>query len=186
MAQKTEKITELTGKSAGTRGGLVEGSWEPLTNLREEIDNLFDEFAPGWTHNPLRQSRHSVAETSRGTVAGWATGVLAIDVVDKQKEVLVRAELPGMDETDIDVRFSDDKLTICGEKTGAHEDGEEVGSYYVSERRYGTFGRIIPVPQGIDADKVEASFSKGVLTVTLPKTRQAQDRSKKIDVKSTN
>ena len=183
MAQKAEKIT---GKGAGTRGGTVEGSLEPLTNLREEIDRLFNEFAPGWTHNPLRQSRQSVAEPSRGAVVGWGTGVPAVDVVDKQKEVLVRAELPGLDQKDIDVRLSDDILTIRGEKKDEHEEGEEDGSYYVSERRYGTFKRTIRVPQGIDADKAEASFSKGVLTVTLPKTREAQDRSKKIDVKGAN
>ncbi len=110
----------------------------------------------------------------------------AVDVVDKQKEVLVRAELPGLDQKDIDVRLSDDLLTIRGEKKDEHEEGEEDGSYYVSERRYGTFERTIRVPQGIDADKVEASFSKGVLTVTLPKTREAQDRSKKINVKGAN
>ncbi len=183
MAQKAEKIT---GKGAGTRGGLVEGSLEPLTNLREEIDRLFDEWAPGWTHNPLRQSRQSVAGTSRGAVVGWSTGVPAVGVVDNQKEVLVRAELPGLDEKDIDVRLSDDMLTIRGEKTDAHEEDEADGSYYVSERRYGTFERTIRVPHGIDADKVEASFSKGVLTVTLPKTPEAQDRSKKIDVKGAN
>ncbi len=182
MAQKAEKIT---GKDAVTRGGLVEGSWEPLTNLRGEIERLFDEFAPGWTHNPLRQSRQRVVEPS-GTVVGWGTGVPAVDVVDKQKEVLVRAELPGLDQKDIDVRLSDDLLTISGEKKDEHEEGEEDGSYYVSERRYGTFERTIRVPQGIDADKAEASFSKGVLTVTLPKTREAQDRSKKIDVKVAN
>ncbi len=183
MAQKAEKVTR---KDVGNRGRLVEGSWEPLTNLREEIDKLFDEIAPGWTHNPLKQSRQSVAEPSRGAVVGWGTGVPAVDVVDKQKEVLVRAELPGLDQKDIDVRLSDDMLTIRGEKTNAHEEDETDGSYYVSERRYGTFERIVRVPQGIDADKVEASFSKGVLTVTLPKTPEAQGRSKKIDVKGAN
>ncbi len=180
MAQKSEKVTRI---DVGNRGGLVEGSWEPLTNLRGEIERLFDEFAPGWTHNPLRQSQQSVAEPSRGAVVGWGTGVPAVDVVDKQKEVLVRAELPGLDQKDIDVRLSDDLLTISGEKKDEHEEGEEDGSYYVSERRYGTFERTIRVPQGIDADKTEASFSKGVLTVTLPKTREAPDLSKKIDVK---
>ena len=110
----------------------------------------------------------------------------AVGVVDNQKEVLVRAELPGLDEKAIDVRLSDDMLIIRGEKKDEHEEGEEDCSYYISERRYGTFERTIRVPHGIDADRVEASLSKGVLTVTLPKTREAQDRSKKIDVKGTN
>ena len=183
MVQKAEKVTRI---GEGTRGGLVEGSWQPFTNLRGEIERLFDEYAPGWTHNPLRQIRQSVVEPSRGTVVGWGTGVPAVDVVDKQKEVLVHAELPGLDEKAIDVRLSDDMLTIRGEKTDAHEEGEEDCRYYVSERRYGTFERAIRVPHGIDADNVEASFSKGVLTVTLPKTPEAQDRSKKIDVKGAN
>ena len=159
MAQKAEKVTR---KDVGTRGGLVEGSWEPLTNLRGEIERLFDEFAPGWTHNPLRQSQQSVADPSRGAVVGWGTGVPAVDVVDKQKEVLVRAELPGVDEKAIDVRLSDDMLTIRGEKKVEREEGEGDGSYYVSECRYGTFQRTIRVPQGIDADKVEADIRVAV------------------------
>ena len=125
MVQKTEKVTRI---DVGNRDGLVEGSWQPFTSLRGEIERLFDEYAPGWTHNPLRQIRQSVVEPSRGTVVGWGTGVPVVDVVDKQNEVLVHAELPGLDGIDIDVRLSDDMLTICGEMTDAHEEGEEVGS----------------------------------------------------------
>jgi HSP20 family protein len=97
--------------------------------------------------------------------------------------VEVRAELPGIDEKDIDVRLSDGTLTIRGEKKEEREEREEGGSYYVSERRYGSFQRSFRIPEGIDHDKVDASFRKGVLTITLPKTPEAQQKAKKIEVK---
>jgi HSP20 family protein len=87
-----------------------------------------------------------------------------------------------MDEKDIDVRLSEDTLTIRGEKKEEREEREE-GNYYVSERRYGSFQRSFRVPKGIDPDKVDANFQKGVLTITLPKTPEAQQKAKKIEVK---
>src|SRR5262249_14714840 len=111
----------------------------------------------------------------RGEV-GWGKAP-AVDIVEKEKAYEITAELPGMDESNIDVKFSDGTLTIKGEKRGERE--EKKKDFYLSERRYGSFQRSFGVPDGVDADKIEASFKNGVLTVTLPKTAQAQRSEKK-------
>src|ERR1700730_15274827 len=89
--------------------------------------------------------------------------------------------LPGMDESNIDVKFSDGTLTIKGEKKDEREEKQK--DYYLSERRYGSFQRSFGVPDGVDADKIEAHFKNGVLTVTLPKRPEAQKSEKKIAIK---
>jgi HSP20 family protein len=102
-------------------------------------------------------------------------------VVNKEKAYEITAELPGMDESNIDVKVSDGTLTIKGEKKEEKEEKEK--DYYLSERRYGSFQRAFAVPDGVDTDKIDAQFKNGVLTVTLPKTAEAQKSEKKIAIK---
>lgn len=158
-----------------------EKAWEPLVNLRDEIDHLFDEFQDGWPFERMRRRRRPFAF---GTPFAISIRMPAVDIVDGEKEVLLKAELPGMDEKDIEVKIAGNMLTISGEKKEEREEGEEGGDYYLSERRYGSFERSLSIPEGIDEDNVEASFDKGVLTITLPKTPEAQVKAKKIEVTS--
>jgi HSP20 family protein len=88
-----------------------------------------------------------------------------------------------MNESNIDVKFSDGTLTIKGEKRDEKE--EKKKDFYLSERRYGSFQRSFAVPAGVDADRIEANFKNGVLTVTLPKTPQARTSEKRIPVRQT-
>jgi len=90
--------------------------------------------------------------------------------------------LPGLDASNIDVKYADGRLTIKGEKKEEKE--EKKKDYYLSERRYGSFQRSVNLPNGIETDKIEAKFKNGVLTVTLPKTAEAQKSEKKITVKA--
>jgi HSP20 family protein len=187
MTEKTEK-TPVKREERG--GGLVESAWEPLAQLRNEMDRLFDEFTSNLPWSPGRRRRRGMMEPFggmldpfRGAPFGWGAGMPAVDVLDKEKEIQIRAELPGMDEDDIEIRLSDRLLTIQGEKKEEREEGEKEGSYYLTERRYGSFQRSFPIPDGIDTDKVDAAFKKGVLTVTLPKTKEALAKVKKIEVK---
>jgi HSP20 family protein len=90
-------------------------------------------------------------------------------------------ELPGLDEKDVEVKLANGSLTVKGEKKEDKEEREK--DYYFSERRYGSFVRSFPLPEGVNADKIEASFAKGVLTIKLPKTAEAQ-AEKKIAVKA--
>jgi len=91
-----------------------------------------------------------------------------VDISDKGKELKVSVELPGMDKDDVEVNLDDNALTIRGEKKS--EETEEKEGYYMSERSYGAFQRIIPLPVEVDPEKVKAKFKKGVLNIVLPKS----------------
>lgn len=109
-------------------------------------------------------------------------GTPAVDIVEKDNAYEVTTELPGMDEKNIEVKLFNDRLTIKGGKQEEKE--EKKAGYHLSERRFGSFERSFAVPEGVvDIEKIEAGFKKGVLTVTLPKTPEAQKPAKKIEVK---
>jgi HSP20 family protein len=138
-----------------------------LPTFQDEMNRLFDEFFRGFDMAPFGE--------------GWSTFSPDVDVVEDEKQVRVSAELPGMDENDIEVTLSANALTIRGEKKQERE--KEGRSYYWAERSYGSFKRSIPLPCDIDIDKVEATFKKGVLTVSLPK-RAGSGPCRTITVKS--
>jgi HSP20 family protein len=150
--------------------------WRPFESLRREVEHLFDDFQLGAWRSPFGRT---LFEPFRRGEMGWKTP--AVDVVEKEKAYEITAELPGMDESNIDVKFSDGTLTIKGEKREEKE--EKKKDFYLSERRYGSFQRSFSVPDGVDGDKIEAGFKNGVLTVTLPKTPEAQKSEKKIAIK---
>ncbi len=108
---------------------------------------------------------------------GWAP---AVDMIDHKEEIVLRADLPGLDEKDIEVTVQDGTLTVRGERKEEKEEKKE--DYYYSERTYGAFTRTLMLPTGVDPDKVKATFSKGVLEVHLPKAKEAE--GKKIEVKA--
>ncbi|HMK44912.1 MAG TPA: Hsp20/alpha crystallin family protein [Dissulfurispiraceae bacterium] len=140
----------------------------PVDLFRDEMNRLFDNFFRGFDIEPFG-----------GRIAGFSP---KIDVVETDAEIKVAAELPGMEEKDIDVSLTKDALSIRGEKKVEKEDKGK--DFYRMERSYGSFSRTIPLPVEVDADKVLADFKKGVLTVTLPKSAKAIKASKKIAVKA--
>jgi HSP20 family protein len=166
-----EKKTEPT--SAGRE-------WRPFEALHREIDRLFNDFGGGLWRSPFRRSVFDLEPFWRRELS-WETAP-AMDIAETEKAYEITAELPGMSESDVEVVASDGGLTIKGEKKEEKE--EKKKDYYLSERRYGSFERRMQIPEGVDADKIEATFKKGVLTVTLPKTTQAQKPEKKISVKA--
>jgi HSP20 family protein len=103
-----------------------------------------------------------------------------VDVSESDNEVKVVAELPGLDEKDIDVSLSDDMLTIKGEKK--HEKEQRGRDYYRMERSWGSFSRSVALPCEVVGDKVEGVFDKGVLTISLPKSKEAAAKCGKIKV----
>lgn len=140
----------------------------PFSLLRQEMNTLFDNFFRGFELEPFK-----------GHLGAFSP---SIDVKESDKDISVTAELPGLDDKDIDVSLSRDSLTIRGEKK---EEKEEKGKdYYRMERSFGSFSRTIALPAEIDVNKVKAEFKKGLLTVTLPKTEKAVKEKKKISVKA--
>ena len=107
----------------------------------------------------------------------------SLQIVEKKDHYVASVELPGLEEKDVEVTVDEDNiLTIKGEKKAEKKESND--EYYVSEISYGAFRREIPLPQNIDQEKIQASFSKGVLLVTLPKIEQKQKERKKIAVKT--
>lgn len=115
-----------------------------------------------------------------GLVSEGTEFVPAFDVSETEKELIVKADLPGMEEKDIEISLSDGILTIKGEKK--HEKEEENESYHTVERRYGAFSRTMRLPCEVDADKVDAVYKGGVLKVRLPKSELAKPR--RIEIKT--
>ena len=115
-------------------------------------------------------------------VGAWAPGYGTfsprLDMTEDEKAFHLTVELPGMDEDDIEVMLGDDMLTIKGERKLEKEEAEK--GYVFHERAFGSFYRRIPLPKEIVADKIEAVFENGLLTVTLPKTPEMQKKTKKI------
>lgn len=168
MADAATKLPVKTEKSAQN----------PFATLRREIDRVFDDFHPfGWRMSSPR----SMFDIEVPRLREWPVAP-AMDLVEKEKEYEITAELPGIDEKNVEIKLSNHTLTIGGEKTEAKE--EKKKDYYLSERRYGSFQRSFQLPEGVDADKIDATFGKGVLTVTLPKTAEARKAEKKIAVKA--
>jgi HSP20 family protein len=147
--------------------------WRPLETLRREINSLFNQV-------PARTSLPDFEPFERFFTS--AAQAPAVEVSEKEKEFVIAAELPGLDEKNVDLKLSNGLLTISGEKKDEREQKEK--DYYFSERRYGSFRRSFRVPENVDTDKIEASFNKGVLTIRLPKTAESQKAEKKIDIKS--
>lgn len=149
--------------------------FDPFNAMRRDMDRLFDDMWKNFGGN------------GNGLPAAFtATGATAprIDVKETDAGIEVSAELPGVDEKDIEVELQDDVLTIRGEKKVEKEEGDKEKGYHVMERSYGAFARSIQLPYGTDSDKVSADFSKGVLKVVVPRPAEVAAKTKKIEVKA--
>lgn len=147
---------------------------EPFVHFRNEVDRLFDNFFEGFGSfgsNGLMSMRNGSSSMM----------MPAIDVEDGEKQMVITAEVPGVDEKDLDVTLNDDVLTIHGEKKHDHE--EKNGERHYVERHYGSFSRSVRLPFAAGDSDVEAQFDKGVLTITIPKPADYQSKVKRIEVK---
>jgi HSP20 family protein len=146
--------------------------WEPFTSLRRDMDRLFEGFS---------------ARPRLGPPAIAGAGMAPrVDVSETETEIRIEAELPGVDEKDVEVVLSDGRLTIKGEKKQEREEKKEKKKekkekkdFHLVERSYGSFARSIGLPFEADPGQVKASFAKGVLTVTVPKP---EAKEKKIPI----
>ena len=146
-----------------------EDFFDPFVTFRREMDRMFDDFF-GNGAGALRPY-----QVTQGLSP-------AIDIDDTDKEMVVKAELPGVTEKDVEVNLAGDVLTIKGEKKAEQE--EKNGDSYYMERRFGSFARSIRLPFAVKDQDVEAKFSNGVLTVRLPKPADMQKLVRRIEVKT--
>ena len=147
-------------------------------SFRTEMDRLFDRFSGAFGMPSLR--RMFDIEPAWRTQSSFTFAASAIDVSEDDKAYKISAELPGLKAKDLDVSISGDTLVIKGENSKKTQKDK---NYHVTERAYGSFQRAFALPEGVARDKIAADLSKGVLTVTLPKTAEAQKPTQKIEVK---
>jgi HSP20 family protein len=147
-------------------------------SFRSEMDRLFDRFGGGFGFPSLRR----MFDVESPWRSSFSFSMPAIDMSEDEKAYKISAELPGLDPKDIDVSVTGDTLLLKGEKRQEKEEKDK--NYHFSERAYGSFQRAFELPASVDRGKIAADFSKGVLTLTLPKTAEAQQPTKKIAVKA--
>ncbi len=161
-------VSKGEAKSPVSGTGSARGR-TPFATLRDEIDRLFEEFDSGMFRLPAYRGMR------RETAAAPST-----DFVEAEDAYRVTAEIPGLEPEDVDVRLGDNLLTIRGEKSEETVKDEE--QYHLRERRFGAFRRDFSLPRGVDLDNVTASVSNGILTVELPKTAEAKQKERKVEV----
>lgn len=172
MAEKTKEAPEkqtMVRREPGTSGNPM----SMLERFADEIDSVFGDFGlgrswlrRGWMGRPLTSAQM------------WSP---AIEVHQQNNEFVVRAELPGINKGDINVDVSDDDITISGERRQEQE--SERGGVYRSERRYGSFSRTIPLPEGAIADQAKATFKAGVLEIRMPAPPEQVARGRRLEIK---
>jgi len=178
MAQPAKKLPVETEEPS--RSPALSEPWRPLENLRQQVDRLFEDFTRTPLHFPFGRSSFAVGPFWKRSMIGH--GIPAVDIAEKDRSFEISVELPGMEEKDIKIRLANGNLSISGEKRDAKEETRK--DYHLSERHYGSFERIFSLPKGVDVDHIEASFSKGVLNISLPKRPEAVKPEKVIPVKS--
>ena len=147
----------------------------PILDLHRRMNDLFDGFFSDFERS---LDRPSASLPGRRV---W-DALPRIDVAETDQEVVVSADLPGLDEKDISLSLDGDILTVQGQRKDERE--EKKLNYHVVERSYGSFHRAIQLPPGLDRERARAAFKKGVLTVTLPKRPEAHARRKSIAIES--
>jgi HSP20 family protein len=177
MAEAATKLPIKTETNQGTLPTKA-ADWQPFDILRGQVDRLFHDFQAGFLQAPFFRPFPDIESFWRRELGFSVTP--AMDIVEKDGAFEVTTELPGLDAKDIDVQIANGMLTIKGEKQEEKE--EKTKGRYVSERRYGSFRRTLQIPGGVDSEKIEASYKSGVLTVTLPKSPEAQKKEKTIPV----
>lgn len=152
-----------------------------LRSFRSDMDRVFDRFA-GAFGLPSFARMFDAPMPAVGD--GFGLSAPAVDITEDAAAYKLAAELPGMSEKDVEVTLAGDTLTLKGEKR--QETERQEANFHLSERSWGSFQRVFMLPPGVDREKVGAEFSRGVLTVTLPKTAQAQQQRRQIEIKAAN
>jgi HSP20 family protein len=145
------------------------GGEHPFEAFQREMSRMFDDFFRGVP------TRFTGAEAPFGAMP-------RVDVSETENEYELKAELPGLEEKDINLQLANNVLSIRGEKKAEREEKDK--NYHLAERSFGSFQRSIPLPTEVEEDRVQASFKSGVLTVRLPKSERAKSQAKRIEVKS--
>jgi|WetSurMetagenome_2_1015567.scaffolds.fasta_scaffold398466_1 HSP20 family protein len=177
--QKDRDVTENRGRQIARRsdydpslyagGDLFANPFSVMRRMHEDMDRMFSDLLGG-------------RSTGSGFGGGLATWSPAIEVSQRDDQLSVCAELPGLKPEDVKVEVTSDAITIEGERRHEHE--ENKGGKWHSERSYGHFYRTIPLPEGADAEKIRADFKNGELHVTVPVQQRSENKSRRIPIEA--
>jgi HSP20 family protein len=167
MTMQEKTAINVPVQQTALQRAAPESVWEPLARVRGEFDRLFDDF---W-HRPMGVDLNRRIQALTGP---------ALELKDKGDAYELIAEVPGMKPEEIDLKVTDNILRLSGEKKEEIEEKKE--GYLFSERRYGHFERAVELPRGIDQAKIKATARDGVLSIQLPKSPEAMQRERKIQI----
>ena len=172
-----EKATE---PAKGMPASTTQASLFPLNVLRGDIDHAFERMFRDWPRFGGLMGRDFF---NNGDTWSRETAVAPrVDVSEDDKAYEIAAEMPGVEEKNIEVTVKENRLTLKGEKKSEKE--EKKKDYHMTERSYGSFERSFQLPEDIEADKISAEFANGVLKVMLPKSAQAKTKERKVSIKA--
>lgn len=170
MAEK--KKGEVSKKKEEENVPVERESPSRMPSPFEEMDRMMESFFPRrWMH-PFRWEMPNFPELTEMKIP-------KVDIIDRDKEIIVKAELPGVAKEDIELSITDNTVTI--KATTSHEEKEEKGNYFRSEIRRGSFSRTVALPGDIDADKARANFNDGILKLTMPKLEKSHRRNVNVE-----
>jgi HSP20 family protein len=178
-AETKVPVSNQETSAAPPPAGQAMQAWRPFDILRRDIDRLFEDFTLNPFRLPLRRPAFDLEPFWQPD--SWVAQP-AMDLVERDNAFELTAEMPGLDEKNIEVNVANGVLTVKGHKE--EDKVEKKADFHLRERRFGSFARSVRIPETVDADKIEAAFRNGVLKVTLPKKPEAQKPVKKIEVKS--
>ncbi len=165
------KVSKIdTGKGVEKKSSTPVRAWNPF----EDMDRMFENhFSRSWMH-PF-----SKLWSESDKLAPFQGKMPSVDMIDRDKEIVVKAEMPGVDKKDLDISVTRNTVTIKG--CTSHEEKEERDDYYRSEMSHGSYSRTLSLPADINEDKVKAKYKDGILELTLPKLEETKRQSIKVD-----
>jgi HSP20 family protein len=167
-----------SGTGTGSQSlGMYTGGSDPLMEMHQQVDRLFNSMLRGFALPSL------YGNSSAGLPALSASSWLrpSVDIAATDKQYTITVEVPGVEENDLALEMVDDSLIIRGEKKLEQEQKDK--EFYRTERSYGSFRRVLSLPQDADWDRIDAQFNNGVLTIILPRKAQAQTAGRRIGIR---
>ena len=180
MAQKQTEISPREGRLARREPLARQTPVDLFERFADEVDRIFEDFGFGRAGLTPRARRSPLQSLWRGSAAETETWAPEIEVFHRGNDLVVRADLPGLTKDDVKVDVTDDRIIIQGERKREHE--EEREGVYRSERVYGSFYRVIPLPEGAITDQAKATFKDGVLEVTMPAPPEEVRRGRRLEI----
>jgi len=180
MAEKTTEIANREGQRLARRAPVSTFGtpFRMLDSFADEMDRIFDDFGLGRAGLAPRWSGSRLSTPVRGAAGPW---VPEIEMYQRNDELVVRADLPGLKKEDVRIDVTDNTITIQGERR--QEEETERGGVYRSERSYGSFSRTIPLPEGAITERAKATFNHGVLEITMPAPPDQVTRGRRLEIK---